>query len=213
LAGQKFAGVATFRGVGGEDEKNMRAYKIAIFCGITPLLVGTTIFVLWLTTRWSKLEGFGIFTIFGGIVLFAIGVISLVIHTVGQNKIHEGRSKLIIENTKAAGLLLLNFPVALLIIYLVSYFQSFYILTIRNNTSYSVNNFVLSSTGNNISIGSIPSNQAVTTKFRVGEGSITFKTSINGKALEGTIDGYVSGSGDKKIVTFLQDQSFTVQKY
>lgn len=193
--------------------KNMRAYKISIVCGVTPLLVGTSVFVLWLITQWTILEEIGIFTIIGGIVLFSIGAIALVLHTLGRNKTSEVRSSLCRENTRAAGILLLNFPVALLIVFLVSHIQSYYTIIVKNDSSYQIDNFVINSTGNIILVGIIPSRQSVKKKFKVGEGRITFKASINGKVFEDTIEGYVSGSGDKKVVTIRQDQSYSIQKY
>ena len=54
-----------------------KAYGIAIICGIFPLLLGISIFLLWLTTRWSWLILAGVFTIWSGVVIVFIGLISL----------------------------------------------------------------------------------------------------------------------------------------
>jgi hypothetical protein len=43
-----------------------RSYRIALACGLIPLLTGTLIFITWLGTRWQWLEMAGLFTLLLG---------------------------------------------------------------------------------------------------------------------------------------------------
>ena len=51
--------------------------RVALFCGICPLLLGVSIFLLWLATGWQWLMLAGIATIFCGTILVALGICSL----------------------------------------------------------------------------------------------------------------------------------------
>ena len=54
-----------------------RVYRVALICGAAPLLIGVSIFILWLITRWDWLMMAGIFTLYGGVAIFVVGVLAL----------------------------------------------------------------------------------------------------------------------------------------
>ena len=54
-----------------------RAYRVALICGAIPFLVGVSIFMLWLIMRWGGLMMAGIYTLYGGVAIFLVGVLAL----------------------------------------------------------------------------------------------------------------------------------------
>jgi hypothetical protein len=90
-----------------------RAYRNALLCGACPLVVGVTIFLLWLVTRWDWLILAGLCTIVGGVVAFLIGAFSLAIYFwFGWQTPELPRRKLWRSTLGCAGLLLSNFVAA-----------------------------------------------------------------------------------------------------
>ena len=97
--------------------KVKQAYRVALFCGAIPLIVGVSIFLLWLVTRWDWLMLAGVFTIYGGIGLFLIGSVALANYfRLGWRTPELLRRSLWRSTLGCAGLLLSNFVVAAAII-------------------------------------------------------------------------------------------------
>ncbi len=90
-----------------------RAYRNALLCGACPLVVGVTIFLLWLVTGWDWLMLAGLCTIFVGVLAFLTGAFSLAIYFYfGWQTPGFPRRKLWLSTLGCAGLLLSNFVVA-----------------------------------------------------------------------------------------------------
>jgi hypothetical protein len=104
-----------------------RAYRLAMSCGATPLLVGVSIFVLWLLTRWDLLMIAGILTLAAGPVLCAFAFLNLS-HFLWlarrEPDLSPWRRRLAVF--WCGGLLLANFPVAASIIYAVMAIKTAY---------------------------------------------------------------------------------------
>ena len=85
---------------------------IALVCGGTPLIAGAAIFIAWCSSGASWLEGAGLLNILVGIVLFGIGVLSLILHlgpAIAGG--FDGDKVMWVWVLTAAALLVLNFPV------------------------------------------------------------------------------------------------------
>jgi hypothetical protein len=94
-----------------------RAYRVALFCWACPLILGGSIFLLWLVTHWDWLTWAGVVAIWFGILLFVSGAVSLFIaHRNGAKAIPVSRGKLWLSTVLCAGLLLSNFLVARIIV-------------------------------------------------------------------------------------------------
>jgi hypothetical protein len=94
-----------------------RAYRIALFCGACPLVVGVSVFLLWMAFHWDWLMDAGIWTIVGGILLFMVGAISLIVSHQGEMKAAKITCGKVWRSTLlCAGLLLSNFLVARVIV-------------------------------------------------------------------------------------------------
>ena len=57
-----------------------RLFRASLACGLGPLLLGTSIFLLYLLVRWRWLVAAGIATIFGGVLSFGFGVVFLILY-------------------------------------------------------------------------------------------------------------------------------------
>jgi hypothetical protein len=78
--------------------------RIGTICGLVPLTVGTAVFAGFLVTQDSWLALPGYFTMVGGLVLFAVGVVLAVV-----SARHRGDWKRFFA---ALGIMLVNFPAA-----------------------------------------------------------------------------------------------------
>jgi hypothetical protein len=97
-----------------------RAYRIALFCGACPLVVGVSIFLLWLKTHWEWLETAGLLTIGLGCLFFVVGTVLLTISHRNKRRLGKvSRGRLWLSTLLCAGLLLSNFLTAALIIHAV----------------------------------------------------------------------------------------------
>ena len=90
-------------------------YRIALWCGLAPLISGAAVFLIWLVVRngWLQIAGFIIFIL--GLVLFVVGIMSLLIYlyTARKNKIEH----YIKRSFVAGSILVVNFPVAALLMF------------------------------------------------------------------------------------------------
>ena len=89
-------------------------YRVAQFCWYVPLGIGLFLTVLFVLTRAEVFAVFGFFTIFGGVALFGIGVICLIVFwCLLRNCSSEDRLNWSKRAWILFGLMLLNFPIAL----------------------------------------------------------------------------------------------------
>ena len=86
----------------------------ALLCALVSLCGGVSIFILWLLTRWHRLEGLGFYWILIGTSLVVLGLSLLVTARTATEKISARRTRWTLA------LLLVNFPVAVAIIWLVT---------------------------------------------------------------------------------------------
>src|SRR5437773_2930664 len=90
-----------------------RAYRVAVICGALPLVVGVSIFLLWLITGWDWLMMAGIFTLYGGVAIFVIGAVALARFCwLACRTPEQPRRRLWPSTLGCATLLLSNFAVA-----------------------------------------------------------------------------------------------------
>jgi hypothetical protein len=134
-----------------------RFYKIALLCGFVPLLVGISIFLLWLVVRWRWLAVAGFFTICGGFLLFLAGVIALACFCWAEfRKPNANRRRLAFAVLGCAGLLLSNFPVAGGIVATVFAIHTRYTVVIKNASELPLENVQIRGGGCDCDLGSIP---------------------------------------------------------
>ena len=102
------------------NDKIKSTYKIAFLCGFIPFILGISIFLLWLVSRWEILMFAGILNIYAGICAFIIGALCLGYHFI-MSLIHIKplQQGFWISNIACLSLLCSNFIAAGLIIFYV----------------------------------------------------------------------------------------------
>ena len=184
-----------------------------MICGATPLLGGVLIFLLWLVTRWDWLMMAGLFTVFGGVVIFLIGAIALTrfcwlaFHTPDLP-----RHRLWFSALCCAGLLLSNFPVAGAIIATVVMIKTRYTVTVHNASQQPLYDVRVSGGGCEANLGTIPPIAIVRRSFWIQhDGQLELHAVSGSTTHDKTIDGYVTnGMGGDATVTAKPDGTISV---
>ena len=190
-----------------------RLLRFAFICGVTPLTIGIVILLTWLLTGWHWLMAAGIVTLYGGLLLVFIGAVSLVAFAWTSVR---GRSascrQTIRQSLPVAGVLAVNFPVAVGIIAAVIHLETRYIVTIVNDSSVAVDSFVVSGGGVSVNVGSVPPGSKVRRSFFIKhDGTLTGKGKQDSRSIEGVIDGYVTNSSrGNKLVKIRPDGTLEV---
>lgn len=190
----------------------VRTYQLSLVCGALPLIVGLVIFFLWLATGWSWLEEVGFYTLLGGLVFFAAGVIALIVWFLraGRSKFPR-REKAIVS----AGVLLANFPVAAAIVWSVLVIQSTYHLTIKNNSAVALRGVHFLGNGYDLDLGEILPSEKLKLKLRpqvLGESSLILRGRCGNDSFTNVVEGYYEpGGGGNAVVTVSADRKISVE--
>ena len=171
-----------------------RTYRIALICGATPLFIGVSIFLLWLVTRWNWLMMAGLYTIYGGVPIFLIGVVALTRFCWLASRTPDlPRRRLRISVICCAGLLLSNFPVAAAIVVGAVMIDTRYIVTVHNASSQPLDDVRVSGGGCEVDFGTISPGATLRRSFWVQcDGELDFCASSGSVRYNKTIDGYVT---------------------
>lgn len=171
-----------------------RLYKIAIVCGLLPLLVGTTTFVAWLATDIGELVVFGLFVFFVGLGVFLVGVIALRRFVTRAKK--EGVAH-VRYTAIAAAILLLNFPAAFAYMAIADSMETSFFVTIENEFSEPIRDLVfINSPGDNFPIADIDPGSKYSHCFDFlgdgGDGDVKFSMTVNDSTRTGFLLGYIT---------------------
>jgi hypothetical protein len=189
------------------------ALRVALFCGLVPLVAGTAAFLVWVTTRSDALASLGLWFLAGGALLFLIGVVAIgrYFWLVSRAPDSQGRSAW--GSGVAAGLLLLaNLPAAGAIFVAAVELETRYTLTIRNRSSSPIQNVRISGGGVLYDRGIIPPGLVVGASFHfANDGVLTLEGTLGGKKLVQTLEPYVTrGQGGNAQVTVAENGAVTV---
>lgn len=171
-----------------------RTYRIALICGAAPLFIGISIFFLWLITRWNWLMMAGLFTIYGGIPIFLIGVAALTRFCWLAFRTRDlSQRRLWTSVICCAGLLLSNLPVAAAIVVGAVMIEARYTVTVHNASSQPLDDVQVSGGGCEVNFGTISPGATMRRSFWVQcDGELEF-CAVSGPARHNkTIDGYVT---------------------
>ena len=192
-----------------------RAFRVALICGVLPLLFGVSIFLLWLVTRWDWLEMAGVFTLFGGVALFLVGAIALARFCWRSHRSPERPQKrLWLSTLGCAALLLSNFPIAGGIIATVIAITTLHTVVIHNASQQSLTGVRVFGGGCEEDFGSIPPGGIVRRSFWIQhDGTLEFCAVSGATTHTKTIDGYVTKRiGGHATVTINADGTISVAK-
>jgi hypothetical protein len=187
-------------------------YRIALACGLVPLVTGVGIFLLWLATGWVWLISAGFMTIFGGIVSVLIGAGCLVAYFLrtSQDDLGEARR---FKTLVAAVVLFANFPTAGVIASAAVYLPTVYTVTIDNQSTGSLEDFRLIGGGVEIGCGTVSPGKSIQQRFLIRQdGELVLRAIRNGEKVEGRVEGYVTnGQGANMQLVFHLDGSWRVE--
>ena len=191
-----------------------RLLTIAKLCGALPLIVGATIFGLWVWTRSDGLMFAGLFTIYAGLASFALGALSLLAFVRASRKSAEISRPLVWRSTlKVGALLLSNFPAAIAIVVAAVCIETRYTVTILNEAGSSATDVRIHGGGCEISIGSVSPHARTSRSFWVQhDDSLELSLKLNGQERTHTIEGYITnGQGGSKTVTIDQNEELSTK--
>jgi hypothetical protein len=187
-------------------------YKLSLICGLTPLVLGGMIFFSWLVIRANWLMLAGGYNILAGLVFFICGLLFLLAY--GQKERKKGNAYPVKRSLISLGILLSNFPAAVLAIYSADYVNGTSVATVINNSSFEAKDLVLSERDQSYSFPPISPGQKVTKYFHFKyEGSVYYRLSLNGSIQKGVMFGYVTGGmGDRAAMVIKKDETVEIQR-
>lgn len=189
-----------------------RAYRIALFCGALPLVVGVSIFLLWLITRWNWLMMAGLFTLYGGVAISFIGIVSLALFCWLAYRAPERPRRLWISTFACAALLFSHFPAAAGIIATVIAIETRYTVVVHNASQQPLGDVRVFGGGCVANFGTIPPGSVARRSFWIqGDGELKIRAVSGTTAHAKVIDGYVTQyRGGRTTVTINSDGSISV---
>ena len=188
--------------------------RVAILCGVTPLITGFAIYVSWRQSRSEWLISAGFVNIAVGLVLFVSGVICLSMRstriTSGGPDVHRRLSNF---RKLAWVLLIVNFPAALLIALSVIDVQTRYTVTVINESSRPIQSLLLKGPGVSVEAGSISPKKSLRKHLQFsGDGSLDFEIRSEQSKTNGVVEDYVTGGlGGAKTIRINGDGSIKLE--
>lgn len=177
-------------------KSNINIKLLIFWCWLFPLILGLSIFILWIAFRLSIFEKLGIISIGLGLALGIIGITLSLFQIIKFKRIT-------VKNSIYILLTILNIPIALLTIYSVFLIETAYVVKIMNNSNYKIENCIIQGAGIEENIGLVDSYNTAKRYFWIkndGQLSCNYKFKNNNYTV--VIDQYVSNysHGCKSIV-------------
>lgn len=173
-------------------------------------MTGGLIFVSWLVSRADWLMQAGIYNIQVGLVLFIAGLGCLMVYGLQARK--SGHCYPIKQVGILLGILLFNFPAAILGVLSVMYIVSVSVVTVFNHSAFEVTDLVLKERDRTYHFPPIAPGEEVTEYFRFKyEGGVEYKLSLNGVAKTGLMFGYIThGMGGNAMLTITSNGNIEI---
>ncbi|HWB06384.1 MAG TPA: hypothetical protein VG796_25395 [Verrucomicrobiales bacterium] len=191
-----------------------RAYRVALFCGLVPLLAGVSIFLLWCVTRWNWLMTAGGYMLLAGTLCIGIGAIALDrFQRTASKSPHLSTRRMWWMFTGCCMLFFSNFVTAGGIIGAVYYIQTGYTLTVHNHTKSPLSATRVTGGGCDADFGTIPPGASAERTFRTQQdGWLDLQTVEGSTARTHAIDDYVSRNRGADTAVFVEpDDRVTVR--
>jgi hypothetical protein len=190
-----------------------RAYRGALICGIAPLIVGISIFLLWVITRWEGLKMAGYITLWGGLFFFVLGIIDLARFCRFALRTPElPRWRLWLSTLGCSALLLSNFVVAGGIIMGVDAIETRYTVIVHNTSQQPLHAVRVFGGGCEADSGTIPAGGVARRSFWIQHnGVLEFRAASGSTTYAQIIDRSVyPGTGGNTTVTINPDGTISV---
>ncbi len=176
------------------------------------MTIGVAAFSIWYFTRSGILVVVGIYTIHLGVACVIAGLISLLIYEYkclkasNKSDAKKGAFPLIV--------LLLNFPLAVLVVSASLNLMAWYTVTVVNETGSDVNNISFVGPGVEVATGLVKSQESrpVIMRFKHAGGLIRYHVSFNEREVDGIVAGYVTKhmGGDKLFI--IREDSIEIKR-
>jgi len=187
--------------------------RLALACGLLPLISGIAVFLLWIGSRWELLKLVGFFVILAGMLCILVGAIALIVSlrqslTLGY-PIKKNLPKWILITT----IYLSNFLAAGGIIAFVLNIETRYTIRIINQSKQKLSSITISGGGCLINVPDLPADTTTTQYLYVKQdGSLTIKAKTDDSELEQVIEGYVTnGMGGSAKVTVDENKQVLIE--
>ena len=192
-----------------------RRVRVPLVLGAAPLTLGISVFLLWLITGWLWLELVGLFLLYIGFASIVSGLVLLALWVL--RRIHSGdwaREQLMDRTIFAAIVLVINFPVAGLIVWTAYNLSTRYTVVVHNYGSASIESGAITGGGVSLDLGPIDPGASVTKRFHVGhDGTLMFSGEQGGRKLQMVVDDYVTnGIGGQKQIEIFPDGTVQVRR-
>lgn len=178
-------------------------YRASLACGLLPLLLGTVTFVTWVWTNLFALIFVGLVVVYGGLALFAAGLVCLYVYTRKARRAAVWYRRGL---AVAGGVLLLNFPVCAAYLFITFDVLSVTLVTVENRYEQPIRDLVLQDYAGNVHrIGSVLPGDMTKACLRLdGEGAVTYTLTRDGAELSGDLIGYLTWGGSHARLTLLR---------
>lgn len=164
--------------------------KCAIALGASPLIIGTLIYFAWRLARWNWLALMGLMTILIGIFCFIAGALCLIIHLKREARASRFSP---MNALLVGGLLIANFPVAILYAYSAIDISTRYTVRVYNDSNHTIDSFIILGPGVETELGPILSGQkAIQHNHITTDGSLSFTAKQQDVSFNSELEGYVS---------------------
>ena len=191
-----------------------KLHRSSILFGVAPLIIGAGVFALWYFTKADVLMLVGIGTIVGGLVAVLVAAICLVIYLYRETQRKTSAKTLLQEGLLSGSIIIVNFPLAFILVFSAITIITTYTITIRNKSSSMISKITITAPGVRRIVEQIPPNDEVTQKFKFwSDGVLRFSGVQNENEFIGTIEGYVtSGMGGESIIMIKNNGKYEVIK-
>jgi hypothetical protein len=186
----------------------------ALVFSLWPLVIGVSIFFLWLLTRSSMFEYLGFLTIMGGLCSVVIAFVLWFIYVCVAIIAMERVGKIILNAVLVLVAIIINFPAALACIAGYDYINSLYMITVDNKSSTTIQQVTVSGSCTTTNLGPILPGGKKNVKFPAeSEGPLFFSVSSNGLKIDGVLDeGYATrGPGENTTLTIKDGGKYVVE--
>ncbi len=181
-------------------------YRLSIFFGLLPQVIGGCIFVLWYFTRADGFVSAGIVTIVCGAFSVLNAFFFLVAYLYRERRRNTSARILFKKGLISGGVMIANFPLALLLVHVVLTIMTMYHLTIRNESSSPVSRMVITAPGISKILEQLEPNERIAQQFHFEQdGDLRYSFCQNETEYAGIIEGYVTHSQGGKAVLVIQD--------
>jgi type IV secretory pathway VirB6-like protein len=185
----------------------------ALVLSLGPLVVGVSIFLLWLLTRSPMLEVLGLLTIWGGFFSVLLALAAVIAYISEAIMAKERAGKIVLRAMIVLIAIIINFPAALACIAGSNYISSFYVLTVENRSSVPIQQVTISGGGITRNVGPILPGGKDRVKFRItSKDSLTFSASSNGLKIDGVLEDYITPrSGANRTLAIMDGGKYVVE--